>query len=366
MFKDYLNFRPLIRSKDVDTTIRYSTGFFWPHDMRVDKNPEKFEAIINGVIQKEISLLCTQYHAPVTIDAGECEDFYLIQYNISGDGVCRSGDRQTSIHSNSMTVLSPKMHSQMKYSDHVIQLCIRLNRSTVESYLENLILTPIKEPLVFELEVTAKPALAALINGLQYIVQQYRINFGHGSYPEWDNAFAKMIIDLLLRLHLHNYSGKLLGRGGNCRPAYIRRLQEYIYENSQLPITLEDLSRLAGVTSRTLHNAFRRYYNSTPMEYVRSVKVQKVHEELMNADADIKITELLTRYSIYNFGRFARLYRTRYGYLPSETIKRRKATDCYQISHGDYGSTPLCSRDGTHPGISEDWDKDIVQPELKV
>ena len=299
--------------------IERCTQLLWPHQMSIDRSDRRVDAVVDGIVQDEFSLIFIKHGAGVTIDAGEPDKYFLIQYNLVGHGICQCGTRSETTGPKSVTILSPERRCIMKLDEQTEQLVLKLNRQTVESHLEDLLLAPLAEPLVFDLKMNSDGmSIGAWENTLRYIVSQCR-NLDDWAYPGWDLAFSTMVIDLLLHVQPHNYSGVLSRCTDSGRPSYMRRAVEYIQA-----ISMEALSRETGVTSRTLQNAFRKYLGKAPMDYVRSVKLREIHRELKSLDADTSVSDVITKYNIYNLGRFAQRYKSRFGCLPSETLKRNK------------------------------------------
>lgn len=74
---------------------------------------------------------------------------------------------------------------------------------------------------------------------------------------------------------------------------------------------------------RGLQVAFRRHLNQTPLEYLRQVRLDRVHRELQASDpgAGATVKAIARRWGYANPGRFTAEYRTVYGRLPSRTLR---------------------------------------------
>jgi AraC-like DNA-binding protein len=85
-----------------------------------------------------------------------------------------------------------------------------------------------------------------------------------------------------------------------------------------------DLAATAGLSARALQEAFRRHLGTTPLGYVREVRLRRAHEDLIRAGADsgATVAEVAYRWGFGNLGRFARVYADRYGRHPCETLRR--------------------------------------------
>jgi transcriptional regulator GlxA family with amidase domain len=123
----------------------------------------------------------------------------------------------------------------------------------------------------------------------------------------------------LLFAQRHSYTEALQGGGVPAPLRSVRRVIDVVQGDPQEPYTVGDLARVAGVSARRLQEAFREHLGSTPMEYLRSVRLDRVHEELQGGTAGV--TEAAYRWGFTHLGRFASAYRERFGVLPSVTAR---------------------------------------------
>lgn len=118
----------------------------------------------------------------------------------------------------------------------------------------------------------------------------------------------------------------------------VRALMEYIDFNYSHIISLEDLSRLAGVNKTTLISIFKEIYGTTPIRYINNLRLRKAKALLENSDLSIsEIAELVGFQSIHYFSRF---FKAKENCTPMEFRMGR--------SQSRYFTFP--SPDG-HPGI---------------
>jgi transcriptional regulator GlxA family with amidase domain len=112
-------------------------------------------------------------------------------------------------------------------------------------------------------------------------------------------------------------------RSGHVGPAPLRRAVDYIETHADQPITLSDIANGAGVGTRALHDAFVRHLESTPMRYLRQVRLERAHRELQTADParGDSVEKIALRWGFANTGRFTESYRRAYGVNPSRTLR---------------------------------------------
>jgi transcriptional regulator GlxA family with amidase domain len=107
-------------------------------------------------------------------------------------------------------------------------------------------------------------------------------------------------------------------------PRTLRRAIAYIDDHAREDITVTDIAAAVNVTVRALQHAFRRHRATTPMGYVRLVRLRQAHLELLAADptSGVTVTQVAARWGFFHPGRFARYYREIYGVSPYQTLLR--------------------------------------------
>ena len=88
--------------------------------------------------------------------------------------------------------------------------------------------------------------------------------------------------------------------------------------------SIDELAKACGVAHRTLQKHFRRFLGRTPSQLRLELHLDQVRKELLCANPNVSVTEIAARCGIRHLGRFAALYRKRYGEAPSATLRRRR------------------------------------------
>jgi AraC family ethanolamine operon transcriptional activator len=105
-----------------------------------------------------------------------------------------------------------------------------------------------------------------------------------------------------------------------------RRVREAIeiWETSRYELSIVELSRLVGVSQRTLEHGFRDQFNLTPYQYLIRCRLRFARDALREADpASDTVTDIAVRFGFSELGRFAGEYRRFFGELPSDTLAGR-------------------------------------------
>ena len=112
------------------------------------------------------------------------------------------------------------------------------------------------------------------------------------------------------------------GPGANCRRA-ARSAEAFIQEQWRESISLADLCRAAGAPERALRRGFGELYGSSPIAYLRSVRMHAARKDLLETECERSISEVALGCGFTHLGRFSVNYRRAFGQMPSQTRNRR-------------------------------------------
>ena len=84
---------------------------------------------------------------------------------------------------------------------------------------------------------------------------------------------------------------------------------------------MTEVARAAGVSLRSLTDAFRRFRGYTPSAFLRERRLQEVRRLLQAGGSDMTVSRAAYALGYVNLGEFARSYRARFGERPSETLR---------------------------------------------
>jgi transcriptional regulator GlxA family with amidase domain len=86
---------------------------------------------------------------------------------------------------------------------------------------------------------------------------------------------------------------------------------------------VSDIAGAARVTARAVQLAFRHHLDTTPLRYLRDVRLSRAHDDLRAADPcqGQTVTDIAARWGFFSPGRFSAHYRAVYGVPPSRTLR---------------------------------------------
>jgi AraC-like DNA-binding protein len=129
-------------------------------------------------------------------------------------------------------------------------------------------------------------------------------------------------ISLLFELQPHTLGRALSRSDPTGRAARIRAVEHLVDRSLDRPVTIAHLAAVAGCSARSLQKTFSDLCGIGPLEYVRRRRLSAARRLLETAGRTSSVSDIATRTGFPHLARFASNYRTRYGELPSETLRR--------------------------------------------
>jgi AraC family transcriptional regulator, ethanolamine operon transcriptional activator len=106
------------------------------------------------------------------------------------------------------------------------------------------------------------------------------------------------------------------------RRQIIRMAMDFVEQHDLECLSVEQLATAAGVSERTLRDAFLRYFGVPPVQYLNRRSLHQIRKALKAADPSrATVTEIATQFGVWHLGRLAQDYRFLFGELPSQTLR---------------------------------------------
>ena len=161
------------------------------------------------------------------------------------------------------------------------QLLVRLSRSRMERIVASETGIGIGDPLNFGvMQVLDLARVATLSNYLVTICRDL-----NDPQPCFDGHLGRLaeraLVLLLLNAVPNNYKWAFAEQQPSAAaPYYVRRVESYIREHAREPITTDDLVTVGGVSARSIYHGFRRFRSTTPMGYLKAVRLDMARAAL--------------------------------------------------------------------------------------
>jgi AraC-like DNA-binding protein len=122
----------------------------------------------------------------------------------------------------------------------------------------------------------------------------------------------------------HKSSDLLLVKPADAGLEQVQQAVDYIEANWNKPLLIEDLTAAVGVSARSLFRTFRRFKDTSPKAYLRTVRLGKANQMLVAAGRETSVAEVASTCGFNNAGHFAKDYHATFGEPPSATLARTR------------------------------------------
>lgn len=141
-----------------------------------------------------------------------------------------------------------------------------------------------------------------------------------GEYFELDiySALFKVLSLLYSQKKLVN---KSITPGGH-RYETISKLIDWIEKNFLKPITLEDLSKISGLSSKYLCRTFKEYTSKSIVKYINDLRIENACYEMSINKKNV--TQAAFDSGFNNLSYFCKIFKSSKGITPTEYVKRAK------------------------------------------
>jgi AraC family ethanolamine operon transcriptional activator len=111
-----------------------------------------------------------------------------------------------------------------------------------------------------------------------------------------------------------------------CRRSHlVKQANAYMQAHIDQPLTLMDLCQALGTSSRALSDGFQEIFGTSPMAYLKMLRLQSVYRALKATNSSHKtVTDIASQFGFYHLGYFAHDYKHIFGELPSATLRRNE------------------------------------------
>ncbi|WP_432989621.1 AraC family transcriptional regulator [Dactylosporangium sp. CA-233914] len=284
-----------------------------------------FAAHLHGVRLRDISLLYLDLHVAATLDIEQCGPYYAVHMPTNGRAVGTINGHGIEANTVMALVTNPQDRMQVRLDHDSPQLIVHIRQDALDRHLMRLIGRVLSHPVGFEptFDLTTAPAMRW--NGAIQLLHTevfYEGSLAHKG--QGIGSLEEFIMSSLLLVQPSNYHSLLAVAPTRPGRRAVRNALDYIEAHLSEPITMSDLAEHTGGSIRSIQQGFRDELGCTPMAYLRDRRLERAHQELIDADpaAGITVTDVAQHWGFNHLGSFAVLYRKRWGESPSETLRR--------------------------------------------
>jgi len=288
-----------------------------PH--RLEAPRRNIDASLHRIGLGDLSVLLLRFGAEAVVMTEPSDDFIVMVLVRSGEyEVSDSSGRFIACAGDALIIESFK-GLQLAASPDFQALIVPLRRAAVARVAETLSGRTAPRHYGFDRHFRLTDfGGAALSQLLQYLIIQATAG---------NSALDTLATTLLIHHLLLNHSDAMRSasfRRAETVPYYVRRAEAFMIKNFKEQVSLECLANHAGVSLRTLTSGFRRHCGASPLSMLRDIRLERAREQLQEPHGG-SVTEVALRFGFGHLGRFASVYRARFGECPSTTLAKSRA-----------------------------------------
>lgn len=269
-------------------------------------------AISELLVGSDVSLHC----------GGHCSAYRI---NVLRSGHVESVHRKSSITAaaGAAVVYPPEGEVSARWAAGSRMVAVKFDRHVVDDALSDVLGHRVTTQIDFQPTVPKTDAALGWLNMLLMLTEQL-------CRP--DSVFARPLVGLplvdslvrgLLLVADHPHRDLVAGEPKPIAPRIVRIATDLIDAEPQSPWTVSALAACSHVSVRCLQEGFRRHLGTSPMSYLRGVRLRGAHQALQQSDASIaSVSSIAYEWGFTNLGRFAAVHTARYGESPAATLKR--------------------------------------------
>lgn len=313
----------LFHSKDLDETRSNVGRIFKPHVLGICGKSQRLDARMDHLAIGGISLNRLHYGANVSIEPECLDDFLLVQMPVSGSAQIQCGPRKILSTPSRASVVTPSLPLHMRWQGQCDQLIVRIERPTLETACGALLGHALPKPLEFELGMDLRHGNGLAWRNLVLFLANSQFTKNAAQHALLAAQVEQLLVSSLLLGQPHNYRDALLHTAPTPAPRHVKQAQAYIAEHCAEPIGVHDIARHAAISARSLYSGFQQYCGTTPMAYLRLVRLQRVREDLLRAQSSgtqTSVTQVALAWGFSHLGHFTAAYRCQFKELPSQTL----------------------------------------------
>ena len=282
----------------------------------------EFEARARLLRTGGIDLGFCAYSSRAIASFREC-DFARVQIATHGGATTRLGNQTVAVDPTRLCVSTPGRSSSIAFEPGLEQLFLRVRTSALNAALAALLGAKPARPIEFDPAVAADHARAVAMRQLAMFVTQ-QLSPGTPTPPALQLRELQSYVAVSFLMSFRNTYSTQLEQDGPADAAYhVRLVEDYVEAHYDEPITVEKLAELTQVSVRSLFLSFQRSRGYTPKAFVKTVRLRKAREQMIDLKAET-VAAIALRCGFQNLGHFARDYRDMFGEAPSHTLARAR------------------------------------------
>jgi AraC-like DNA-binding protein len=321
---DLLPCHPIFRTYDLEHAREHLAGIFAENRLAYLANERRVDFQHRQAKLGAVTINSIRFGVGVTLKTPGSHDFYLVQFTLSG--ACRLSQDRSCIDTpaGSIAIINPFRPFAMTVFPGTRRLMLRVDRLLVEREFQAWTGSDLTKRIEFnQPQMLTGEKVGTLTRYLRMLCDDLKSSSSAVEHPLVRDRIASALVSTLLVSMPHNMQCALEPAARSIAPFFVRRVERFMEENARQAINLEDLAGVAGVSARALQLAFQRFRETTPMAYLRVLRLELARRELAQAARNGGcVASVANACGFGHLSRFAAEYKARFNESPAQTLRR--------------------------------------------
>ncbi|HEY0316103.1 MAG TPA: AraC family transcriptional regulator, partial [Sphingomonas sp.] len=289
-----------------------------PHEM--DVGARVMDAALHRAEIGGVQLMRLRYGAETAVRPNPLRDFVLLQFVLSGEVEIAEEGRRLQCGAGEAVIIETLEDRRLAWTADCEQLIVPVSRTALARAWEAM--TGDIAPRAFGLQPSFRFEADdgyALVTLVRFLL------IAATTPPGWtgQGPVADILAHHLLNSHACGTVGRRPAPRSGAIPYYVKRAERIMHDRPEDDITLTMLAEAARVSVRTLTGGFRDHRATSPLARLREIRLDRARRELLDNEA-ASVTDVALKLGFNHLGRFANVYRERFGEGPAATLTRTR------------------------------------------
>lgn len=261
--------------------------------------------------------------ASIGIEGHQALRCFSLSLPVEGEQLLYKDGHEILSDSQRGVIVNPYENQTLNIEGRCRKLQISIPTDLVTGALESLLGRQIDAPLAFEPGMMlADRKIQSWWNLTQNLLNDMETAGSLFDLGIIQRDYENILIKALLMAQRHNYSQELSNVLAQSPPHYVLLARKFIESHAPQDICLADIVIASGVHKLKLFEGFNRYFNTTPVAYLRQYRMMRIREDIINDGSRKNISEIAMYWGMTHLSRFSGEYKVLFGESPRKTAER--------------------------------------------
>ncbi|GBG36496.1 AraC family transcriptional regulator [Mycobacterium montefiorense] len=314
-----------IDTSDPEDARAQIASVYCPHSLTVKGSLSAFRARHAEGGNRGLGVYSLSYGSGTTLmDSSTFDDFVLVSQQISGQFAVRAETGERLVLPGEHVVVDAHTAYRLRWEENCNLFHARIRRTEFENAVAEF--TGASEPAAVRFPLSwrpSKPRTATVAKVMQFLLRNAGPNGLLASRALLSAQMRRILVASIVEAYPGIVHAVDAGSSGGVRPPAVRRAVAYLEVAAAEDVRISDVAAAARLSTRALQDAFRKHLDTTPMSYLKSIRLARAHADLRQASVEDGVTVAAVAYQwgFGNLGRFSADYRREFGRLPSEVLR---------------------------------------------